>query len=55
MLGVLNAKTPGTFASPLLKLEEARDWPKEIAEAVGLVVIVGVALAIAKSRLFAPE
>ena len=32
---MLNAKTPGTLAAPLLKLEEARDWPKEIDEAVG--------------------
>ena len=42
--GLVKAKVPGTEAVPLLRVESARVWPKVIAEAVGAVAMVGVAL-----------
>ena len=40
--GVVNAKVPGTLATPPLKIDAARVCPTVIAVAVGAVVMVGV-------------
>ena len=52
--GVAKEKVPRTLATPAVSAEEASDWPYAMAAAVGFVVMLGVALVIVKSRLFAP-
>ena len=54
VVGVAKAKVPGTEAAPPLSVEEARVWPMMIAEAVGGVVTVGVALEMTRVPLAVP-
>ena len=44
MLGVVQAKLPATEPTPPLRVLSARVCPTVIAEAVGFVVMIGVAL-----------
>lgn len=42
--GVVKANEPPVLARPPVKLDKARVWPEVMLEAVGAVVMVGVAL-----------
>ena len=47
MLGVVNAKVPGTEAAPPANVDDASVWPWLMALAVGQVLTVGVYVAFA--------
>jgi hypothetical protein len=53
--GVVKAKVPSTLAAPPERVEFERVWPTRIAEAVGGVVMVGVARAMLKLNEALPE
>jgi hypothetical protein len=46
VLGAVKAKVPPTEAEPPVRLELDKLWPEVIAEALGAVLTVGVALLI---------